>query len=101
MTTLINPRRPSPQDDVDFLSEPVYLRNPNTGMIVKLFHKDTIARCLREFYMPSSEAELKAQAVELAELQNRPLPSTAPASAPAVVDDVANDPPVPSGRRPR
>lgn len=78
MGTLINPQRPKSQDEADFYTDPVYLRNPETGMVFKLYHKDTIARCRREFYTQSSEAELREQAIELAELQGRPLPPWAP-----------------------
>ncbi len=81
MGTLINPTRPSPQAEADFNAEPTYLRNPTTGMIFKLYHKDSIQRCLREFYMPSSAAEMREQAVELAELQGRPLVTTAAVTA--------------------
>lgn len=72
MSTLINPQKPKPQAETDFVAQPVYLRNPVTGMIFKLTHKDTITRCQRELYTPSSEAEMILQAAELAELQGRP-----------------------------
>lgn len=96
MGSLINPQRPKPQDEADFTPEPVYLRNPTTGMIFKLTHKDTIRRCIGEFYMPSSEAEMREQAIELAELQGRPLPPWAPKaeaeSAPAPAPVAESEP---------
>lgn len=87
MGTLINPHRPSPQDSQDFLPEPVYMRNPVTGMIFKIAHKDTLLRVQREFYTPSSEAEMREQAVELAELQGRPLPTATQTPAVVAGDD--------------
>lgn len=86
MSTLINPTRPSAQAQADFNAQPLYLRNPNTGMIFKLTHKDSIKRCLTEGYTPSSEDEMRQQAIELAQLQGRPLP---PWATPAEATDAA------------
>lgn len=68
---------------LDKLPLVVWLRNPVTGVIFR-FHRgtdaahprdnDTITRCLKENYLPSSEAAARAQAVELAKLQGRALP---------------------------
>lgn len=106
MGTLINPQRPSPQSEADFNVEPMYLRNPNTGIVFKLFHKDSITRCLREGYMPSTEAAMREQSIELAELQGHVLPSVATKSADpespepviAPVDDLRAVRPARSGR---
>lgn len=89
MSTLINPTRPSPQAEADFNAQPLYLRNPNTGMIFKLTHKDSIKRCLTEGYTPSSEDEMRAQAIELAQLQGRPLPPWAQPSEPEKTSEPA------------
>jgi hypothetical protein len=71
MGTLINPSRPTTQDEKDFTAEPVYLRNPQTGIIFKLYHIDTIKRCQQENYLPSSEAAMLEQAREMYEVQRR------------------------------
>jgi hypothetical protein len=74
MGTLINPGRPSPQAEQDFTTEPVYLRNPQTGIIFKLTHIDTIKRCQSENYLPSSEEAMLEQAQEMYAVQGRVWP---------------------------
>jgi hypothetical protein len=67
------------------LPEVVWLRNPATGIIYKFLkkhHADNIRHALngetgeggRRPFTLASEADAKAQAVELAQLQGRPLP---------------------------
>lgn len=88
-TSLIMPGE-EPSEDAAVAELPlgwVWLRNPKTGVIHKLFHddpkfkrpsqNDTIARCLKEGYTVSSEAAAKKQAVELAQLQGREAPAWA------------------------
>ncbi len=60
------------QQEQDFVAEPVYLRNPQTGIVFKLFHIDAIKRCQSENYLPSSEAAMIEQAREMYEVQRRP-----------------------------
>ena len=72
MGTLIDPYARTVQQDKDFTTEPVYLRNPQTGIIFKLFHIDTIKRCQSENFLPSSEEAMIEQAREMYEVQRRP-----------------------------
>lgn len=81
MGTLIDAGRPTIQDEKDFVKEPVWLRNPHTGIIFGLTHIDTIKRCQSENYLPSSEEACKAQAPEMYAVQGRPYPPTPPAPA--------------------
>ena len=77
------------QSDVDSmiarLPEVVWLRNPKTGVIFKFLkptHADSIRHALkgetgeggRQPYSLSTEEAARAQAIELAKLQGRPLP---------------------------
>ncbi len=78
MGTLINPSMPTVQQEKDFVSEPVWLRNPQTGMIFGLTHIDTIKRCQAENYLPSSQDAAREQAIELADFHGVPRPSWAP-----------------------
>ena len=81
-----------PRDTVDAmiarLPEVVWLRNPNTGVIYKYLKSkqaDSIRHALqgetgeggRAPYTLSTEEAAKAQAIELANLQGRPLPAWA------------------------
>ena len=90
-STLILPSD-QPRDTVDALvdrlPEVVWLRNPNTGVIYKYLrsqHADVIRHALkgetgeggRQPYTLSSEDAARSQAIELAKLQGRPLPSWA------------------------
>lgn len=86
MSTLILPGEKSPADTAHeaLATRPgvIYLRSPKTGVIFRFRggdpkHEDTIKRCLSEGFTLATEAECKAQAVELAELQGRPLPAWA------------------------
>lgn len=91
----------APRDTVDAtiarLPEVVWLRNPNTGVIFKYLNRpgqqhesdrDVIRHALRGEsgeggrtpYTMSTEEAAKAQAIELAQLQGRPLPSWATAA---------------------
>lgn len=88
-----------PRDTVDALMarlpEVVWLRNPSTGVIFKYLKSkqaDSIRHALqgetgeggRQPYSLSTEEAAKAQAIELAQLQGRPLPPWAvTAEAPA------------------
>lgn len=77
-TSLILPGQSAPDtQDVAHLPPVVWLRNPKTGVIYKFLrpaNDDTIGRCLKDGYTHSSEHAARAQAVELARLQGRPLP---------------------------
>jgi len=77
-SSLILPgQQPSDAQSLEGLGPVVWLRNPKTGVIHKFAHPqhdDTIARCLKEGYTHSHEGAARAQAVELAKLQGRPLP---------------------------
>ena len=90
-STLILPSD-QPRDTVDALiarlPEVVWLRNPNTGVIYKYLKSkqaDSIRHALqgetgeggRAPYALSTEEAAKAQAIELAQLQGRPLPAWA------------------------
>lgn len=79
--SLILPGQSAPDGlSVDGMPPVVWLRNPKTGVIHKFLRPqqdDTIARCLGERYTPSSEAAARAQAIELAKIQGRPLPDWA------------------------
>jgi hypothetical protein len=77
MSSLINPK-PTVQVSQDFTPEPVYLRNPETGIIFKLTHIDTIKRCQQQFYQPSSEEAMLEQAAEMYAVQGRPYPPRRP-----------------------
>lgn len=89
-SSLILPGQEAPSVDsmMAHLPEVVWLRNPSTGVIYKYLkskHADSIAHALkgetgeggRAPYTLSSEAAAKAQAIELANLQGRPLPAWA------------------------
>lgn len=83
-STLILPGEtvPSPASLLEKMPPVVWLRNPKTGVINRFRHgtpaqsldNDTIERCLKDGHTPSSEAAARAQAIELAKLQGRPLP---------------------------
>src|SRR5260370_38872117 len=45
MGTLIDPYARTVQQEKDFVAEPVYVRNPQTGIVFKLFHIYTTKRC--------------------------------------------------------
>src|SRR5258708_34662160 len=77
MGTLINPSMPTVQQEKDFVSEPVWLRNPQTGMIFGRTQIDTIKRCQAENYLPSSQDAAREQAIELADFHGGPRPSGA------------------------
>ncbi len=73
-------QQPPDAASLDGLPTIVWLRNPKTGVINKFqrpMHDDTIARCLKDGHTHSSERAAQAQAVELARLQGRALPSWA------------------------
>jgi hypothetical protein len=83
MGTLIDPYARTVQADKDFTPEPVYLRNPQTGIIFKLWHIDTIKRCQAENYLPSSEEAMLAQSAEMYEVQGRVYPPREPEPMPS------------------
>lgn len=79
--SLILPGQSVPDDfSIESMPSVVWLRNPKTGVIHKFLRPrddDSIARCWGERYTPSSEEAARAQAIELARLQGRPLPAWA------------------------
>lgn len=86
MSSLIDPHARTVQQDKDFVAEPVYLRNPQTGIIFKLFHIDTIKRCQQENYLPSSAAAMLEQAREMYVVQQRPWSRSSIAQAEAAAE---------------